>query len=212
MAGAFVGAWAETDPEEALAWTLDHLTGNARVGAMSGAVAGLVKKDRDAAVRLVSELPASREKLEAAAAIADSWAPGYSSNKPMPQPAIEWMEDLDSKSLERVLDRVAWRWMDNDRDGMAEFLTKPEAAVANRRVFASLGSQFAQHDPKGAMAWAQRLPDGRVEVAAESVFRSWHRSQPDEAKAWLESAGDGAAGELARKAARAVLEESAGEG
>ena len=120
------------------------------------------------------------------------------------------MVGLDGRSLGQVLDRVTWRWVRNDREGLAEFLTRPEAARAMERTYSRVASELAQHDPKGAMEWAGELPEERVKVAAQAVFSSWHGSQPEAAMAWLEDVPEsaGAKDALAREAAQEILDKA----
>ncbi|HSP41243.1 MAG TPA: hypothetical protein VLO11_00090 [Luteolibacter sp.] len=75
--------------------------------------------------------------------------------------------------------------------------TDPQAALAHldtlpesnsrRQAISDLFNAWGRHDPQAALRHAAQLPPDEVESATGSVLRSWVRTHPEEAAAWLKA-------------------------
>src|SRR6185503_12679663 len=114
LSPAFVEAWAEKDPNNALAWCEANLTGSSLAQTVGSIVNGVAQKNLPAAAEFVARMKLSPARAEAAAAVAKHWFPGWRSGKPAPAGAIAWLAGLDTASTRRALEQVQWKWSNGD--------------------------------------------------------------------------------------------------
>ena len=182
---AFVEVWAKQDASGALAWCESNLTGSSLVDAVGGVMKGAAAKDVAKAAKLVSTMPASRGRAEAAVAVARKWMPEFSATTPVKSEAIAWMDSLDSESVRRILEEVHWRWSESDPQSMAAFIAASNPDQIPSHAYNTLARSMARKNPMEALEWASQLPPERAITTGGDAFREWRQSQPDAALKWL---------------------------
>ena len=185
LSPAFVEAWAEKDPNNALAWCEANLTGSSLAQTVGSIVSGVAQKNLPAAAEFVAGMKLSPARAEAAAAVAKYWFPGWRSGKPAPGGALAWLAGLDAASTRRALEQVQWKWSNGDPKSMAEFLATLESDRIPPSADLHVARSLVRQSPQDAFAWASRLPTDRSLAAGREAFAEWSHAQPELAKKWL---------------------------
>jgi hypothetical protein len=181
LAKPLVEAWAKSAPNDALAWSLDNLRGEARSKAVAGVVEGVAQKDTAAAASLVGSLEPGGAKNSAAGALALKWF-----HKSGPEPVIEWLSTLPDADTRRAgMEQIQWNWQMRNPAAVAAFLTGPHASLANSHLVQNAAAEQARRDPEAAMEWTGKLPSSILPMAREEVLQTWVQSRPEAAAAWL---------------------------
>jgi len=183
-----VEVWAEEDPQAALGWCQEHLSGsdlNKSVGLLAR---GAAAKDVASTASMVAGLESSPARTQAGIEVAKAWFPQSSpSNRKVTSEAVDWLQNLDDPEMQgKILKEISWGWGESDRDGLMDFLSSPHAAQAPDEVFERAARNFAAHDLDAAFKWSETLPVGHSNTVASQVFRSWLQNQPESAGNWLE--------------------------
>ena len=179
--------WAKDEPQEALAWCDEHLTGADLTEAISKLVEGVAAVDIDSAADLVGELEPGEPQQQAAVAVAKKWFPwGFESSGEVPPQAVEWLRGLeDPKVLEAALDEVSWSWSTHDVEGFRSFVTEKGIQSLTAQAFGQLMSASVRNDPEGTLEWASGLGEERSLSASNKAFGSWLYMQPEQASTWF---------------------------
>ena len=183
---AFVEVWAKQDAAGALAWCESNLTGSSLAEAVGSVMKGAAAKNVATAADLVSAMPPSRARAEAAASVARKWMPEFSSSNPVKPETIAWMSGLDPASKKRILEEVHWRWSESDPQSMAAFIASSSAEEIPSHAYNTLARSMARKNPAQALEWASQLPGDRAIATGGDAFREWRQSQPDVALRWLQ--------------------------
>jgi hypothetical protein len=187
LSAPFVEAWGKHDPESALTWCEENLTGTTLAESVGGLVKGAAQNDVRAAADLVNSLKPSAARTEGALAVAIKWMPEYNARKPVEPEMQNWLAQLDTQSIRRVLDDVQWRWAENDPKGFADFLQQLKPDQITERTYSHLSRTFARTNPEQALDWASKLPDNSAITAGQEAFSTWFQAQPELSMQWLQS-------------------------
>jgi hypothetical protein len=185
LSPAFVEAWAKQDTASAMTWCAENLNGTSLGRAVAGLMKGAAEKDVTGAAALVTGMEPSHARTEAALAIAKTWFPGLSSDTRAGPEAVAWLASLDSDSVKRVVDEVAWGWATSDPRSMAAFLTQSSSEQVPPYAYDLLGRELARKSPSESLEWANQLPENRKLSAGGAAFAEWRSSQPEAAMKWL---------------------------
>ncbi len=152
-------AWAQRDPQSAVAWAHEHGEGEKGEDGkpnedgnhlMVGVIAGLVKGNLDQAALLAQNEPRSRARGE----MMDKVLDGYFKQR-SPEAARDWVTGLPEGAF---------------RDGITRRLT----------------SRLADQDVKSTAQWVENLPAGAARGGAMTeVIDRWSEKNPNEAGTWL---------------------------
>ena len=148
---------------------------------------GLASEDWEHAATLVSELSPSAGKSAAAIEVARKIFPDWNTTGAVSTEAKQWLSNLDTAAFQKVIDRMSWNWVRADYKDFANYLASPEASAAPASAISDAARTYANQDPENAVAWAQKLPENKAYVAAQSAFNVWYGTQPDRALEWLSS-------------------------
>lgn len=183
----FVEAWGKREPEAALAWCEDNLTGTTLAQAVGGLVKGAAENDVQEAAALVESLKPSAARTEGAIAVAQKWMPGYGSREPVKSELKTWLAQLDTQSLRRVLENLQWRWSESDPKGFGDFIKELRPEQVPPHSYGHISRSFARSDPEQALEWASTLQGSAALSAGQEAFSTWFESQPDPSIRWLQS-------------------------
>jgi hypothetical protein len=185
LSPSFVESWGKQDSAAALKWCESNLTGTTLVQSVGGLLKGAAAKDIGQAAQLVSSMAPSLVRAEAAAQVAETWLPEFSSGKPVKAETITWLESLDPDSVRGVLNKVVWRWSSSDPKTLAAFLERQPNAKIPIETYQTLARQLSRDTPLEAVDWAARLPEQAAVLAGAAAFAEWRGSQPEAASKWL---------------------------
>jgi hypothetical protein len=185
MSAPFVEAWAKSDANAALAWCEENLSGSSQSQAVAGVFKGMAAKNASGAADLVLTMNPSASRAAAAVAVAEKWFPSFSSDKPVAQETLAWLEKLDGESARKVIERMQWSWAENDPKSMAAFLAKLNSEQIPANSYSSLARSMARKNPLEAIEWTSQLPAQQRLTAATDAFTEWQRSQPEAAQKWV---------------------------
>jgi hypothetical protein len=183
----FVEAWGKNDPEAALTWCEDNLTGSTLAESVGGLVKGAAQNDIRAAADLVNSLKPSAARSEGALAVAQKWMPEYGTRKPVAPEMLSWLAQLDTQSVRRVLDDIQWRWSENDSKGLADFIGTLNPDQIPSHVYSHISRNFARNNPEQALDWASQLQGNAAISAGQEAFSTWFQAQPETSMQWLQS-------------------------
>jgi hypothetical protein len=187
LSAPFVEAWGKHDPESALTWCEENLTGTTLAESVGGLVKGAAQNDVREAADLVNSLKPSAARSEGALAVAIKWMPDYGTRKPVEPEMKEWLAQLDTQSIRRILDDVQWRWSENDPKDFADFLQQLRPEQITERTYSNLSRNFARNNPEQALDWASKLPETAAVSAGQEAFSTWFQSQPELSLQWLQA-------------------------
>ena len=100
--------WAKEDPQEALAWCEEHLTGVELGESLTKLVEGMAKVDIESAAHLVGELEPGRAQQKAAVAVAQKWFPSHYGASEIPAKAIDWLRNIEDVEMKEEILRIGW--------------------------------------------------------------------------------------------------------
>ena len=181
-----VEAWAKEDPQEALAWCQEHLTGKDLSDSITKLVQGAATVDMESAATLVGGLESGRLQQQAARTLAKKWFPApFGSNSQIPPQAVEWLRSIEDKELkEAILEEVDQTWSEYDAEGYWDFVLEEGNQSLSVSSFNHLVIASIQSDPEGTMAWASGLEGERSLDALSDAFGNWQILQSAQATAY----------------------------
>ncbi len=210
---ALYGIWASSDPDAALA-ALDQVKGTVRTSAFAAVIANYCKKDPVAALALLQSLPplqthdlyprlfkgwAAKDPAAAAAAALNlplgptrnetlkSTAAGWMTNDPAA--TLAWVNTWTAGALkDGVVAQVLTTMSDKDAPGVAALLADYKIPPGDTRnnLLRTLAAKFAEQDPAGALAWADKNLVGQDFVSATAnILQQISTTDPAAAVAYL---------------------------
>jgi len=174
---------AERDPERA--WTIvGRLQDDSdRRWASGGFVAGLARKNLDAARQWVEELPAGDLKSVAANALVQQWVKQDLSS------ARQWAESLaqeESGAYHSLLSVVASSWALREPEAAGRWMAELSRGKKGLPPWHPIARELAYVDAAAATIWAQQLPEGDDRhKALETISEVWASRDPEAARAWI---------------------------
>ena len=182
--GLFMMDSGRMTPEQAAAWAIEQLGGDARAAVISRAAAAMAARDPVAALALGEGLVGAPQ-ARFLASFASGWAAAD------PQAARQWASKLGDPGLRaRVLDRILDADVSADPARAARNLAEmpPDATPARSVAFMRVASGWAGKDTLAAMSWAAGLADEADRAAAQ---RGIENVAPVGIGAMLDSGDDG---------------------
>ena len=182
-----IEAWAKEDPQQALAWCEEHLTGPALTESMTTLMRGVAAVNIELAADLVRDLEPGRPKEQAARMLASQWFPErWSTDSKIPQQAVEWLRSIEENDLkEAILEEVDGAWAEHDAEGYWDFVLEEGNQSLSVSSFHNLVNASMRSDPKGTLEWASGLEGERSLDALDTAFGNWQLIQPTQATAWF---------------------------
>lgn len=203
----YVKALAKTQPDEALEWAGEHLSGYPLAQAMGSIAATRFTTDPDAAKEMVASLSAGGTQQTAAAAITMAWA------KTDPVGAVSWWLEfphdtngpteftrLRSQLTKAQLEEFSTYALAPETPALPSILASlavnyenpastvdqvESASGANReRILTSAISYWANQDPAAAAARLTESPDLLSAPRAKRITDQWYQSDRQAAVAW----------------------------
>ena len=193
-------AWAQTDPQEAIAWARQNHEGDDANPWMVGVIRGLVPSDPALATQLMLEMPRSRERGDALAAVlpkiiaqgsdvAKNWVSSITDEslrdgavrmltgelaKTDPGGAAEWLTSMGGEAAQRELDDVISTWAGTDRSAAEAYFRQLPAGQARSNALRGLTNQLALSDPSAAARFLeQHAGDANDRVYQQFVWHSF---------------------------------------
>lgn len=173
-------AWAGRDPEAAVAWAAQNHTGDGANPHMPGIIQGIAASDPLRATQLLTEMPFSRERGAALAAMLPHLI------RQGPDAARIWVAGLEDERLrDGAMVRLAEQLASVDPKGTAEWLVANPGAAADQRLN-NVFDAWARQDQAGAIASFNSLPPGAARSNAfRGVVSAVAASDPQAAAAML---------------------------
>lgn len=168
--------WIQTDPEAALNWANQSLSGKSKIEALALAGSIISKTDPPRAALLFENIPYGLGRDALLKDIASNWAAVDS------KLAIAWLNGLDSVDRNMGIMAMAEGWASSKPLEAAEFgSTLP--SEQKLQFLEMVMSQWASEDPISAIAWIkesyelQSLPDSIM----RRTYESWALKDPQQA-------------------------------
>jgi len=147
-------AWAGRDPQAAIAWAEMSHTGDGANPHMAGIIRGMAGDDPLRATQLLTDMPFSRERGDALAAILPHLI------RQGPDAARIWVSGIaDERLREGAMTRVAEQLAATDPKGTAEWLVANPSQATNSRLD-DVVAAWARKDQTAAVSYLNSLPPG----------------------------------------------------
>ena len=212
-----LATWAASDPQGAIAWARTNHEGDGANGLMVGVIRGLASSDPALASQLMTEMPFSRERGDALAAIlphmleqgtdaAKSWVTSLTDERLRdgatrrladelmrtdPADAAKWLAANPGEESGRGIDDAVTRWADTDPGAAIAFYDSMPAGDMRSDALRGLTNQMATKDPQAAAAFLeQHVGDANDRVYQQFVWHSF-REEPQLAADYIGRIEDG---------------------
>ncbi|GAA5484083.1 hypothetical protein [Haloferula sargassicola] len=212
-----LATWAASDPQGAIAWARTNHEGDGANPLMVGVIRGLAASDPTLASQLMTEMPYSRERGEALAAVlpqmleqgadvAKSWISSLEDERLRdgavrrladqlmrtdPADAAHWLAANPGQESGRGIDDAVTAWADQDKEGALAFYESLPSGDMRSNALRGLTNQMATENPREA---AQFL-DRNSADADDRVYQQfvWHafRGDPEVAVNYIGHIQDG---------------------
>lgn len=173
-------AWAGRDAEAAIAWATQNHQGDGANPHMAGIIQGIAASDPLRATQLLTEMPFSRERGTALAALLPHLI------QQGPDAARIWVAGLtDERLRDGAMIRLAEQLASTDPAGTAKWLID-NPGQASRDRLNNVFDTWARQDRAAATAYFNSLPPGETRSnALRGVVSAVATSDPQEAAAML---------------------------
>ncbi len=160
--GSVLATWAGNDPAAAERWALDHFDGDGPNPYMASVIRGVAAQDISKAAELALSMPRSRERGEAANAIAEALLM-QGADAALAFPAtITGDDSLRAGLVQMISDRL----VSKDPDRIATWLAAMDNGDVQNRASRRVANALAREDVTKASAWVSTLkPEARAEAA-----------------------------------------------
>jgi hypothetical protein len=166
-------AWAEGLPEGAI-----------KASAFDRVAENFAREDPEAAAEWVKSHAGNEYAERAIREVAEELG------RDDPSAAVRWLAELPDESQSRAIHQSMERWTKEDPVAAGEYLTAMPASATRDAAVRSFANELDGSEPRVAADWAGTIRDEQVRLETLSgVARSWIRSDPEEARAWLPSSG-----------------------
>lgn len=167
---AIVAQWAKKDPQAALDWIEEKMTGG-RSQAYAAWIKAAASNGMDKAAVLVASLPEGNGRDYATRTLAVEWA-----NKDLPG-AVNWIKNMPESADRRdAYGSVVGRWAEKDQAGFKDFIaTVPKNELPEEYSYYIYTRNKEDQDKN--VAWAASLPEDRRRPVFENAFAqaAWNR-------------------------------------
>ncbi len=181
-------AWANSDLRAAAAWISSLPDDPARAVSARAFSYEAARDDPLDALRMVIDLPASRERDDAVTYAISQWASGDAAS------ASSWaLQVSDPQLRQRLFSAIAVgaaTLSPSDAAALAALALEPGPRQAD--VVVSIVQRWAQSSPRAAAEWLAQFPDGPVQLAAvENLSAIWGTRDPAGLSNWIQYLSDG---------------------
>ncbi|RYD28453.1 MAG: hypothetical protein EOP86_23070 [Verrucomicrobiaceae bacterium] len=171
---ALVAQWAKTDPQAALDWIEEKMTGG-RAQAYGSWIAAVATKGMHQAASLLATLPEGEGRDQATRTLAAQWV------EKDPKAAVNWIKTMPETADRReAYGSVMYQWAQSDKEGYRNFIaTAPFAELPES--FGDYSYSGDKTDQEKQVLWAMSLPEDRRTQLFNNAFSqaSWNRSAPE---------------------------------
>jgi len=179
--------WAQKNSLEALAWAESLPAGRSRSEAIKAVGSTWAQHDPAA---VAAEISRNRDRWDGDTikAMALSWS------KMDPRAAMAWIDGLPKADQEAAWSRFRLDVRQLGTDATLELLSAVPSEQRRAEMASQIASELARENPRAAMAWAERLPEGELRTRAlRPALDQLAASNPVEAVGYVASlpAGDG---------------------
>jgi len=183
-----IGRWAQTNPREAAAATLQLPPGEALNSAVSRLAQEwtLAASDKSEVLAWVSRLPEGRARSEALESVFESW-----SSRDAAGAQKAWAA-LADKNKDEALTSLAAGWSRAKPADAARWAATMADQPGGRNALNRAVSSWAEASPAEAAAFVQSLPDSTRSGLTSRLIESWYDADPFAAAEWLKRQPSGA--------------------
>ncbi len=176
------GRWAEKDPTQAMQAFL-QLSGEQKRLAVNGMVTTLVRKDSQAAVALLSQMPAGKIHDSVQQALISTWV-GLD-----PQAALAWVQSLPSSvEKDKAFGQMAGNLNFADAQAAWTVVQSLPPSQAKDDAIPQIIGKLGQTDLAAALNLVNQMPPGPVSDRARLfIASSWTQSDPQAALAYWQT-------------------------
>jgi hypothetical protein len=177
-----LSSWASYDPDGALAFAEANHTGDEANPLLVGVIQGLARDDMNRATSLLQTLPRSRERGDALNSLVPLLlADGVDS-------AVTWSNAISDETLRSgALTYIARDLSSSDPSKAAELVLNVSDQEAKIRAIDDIAESWAEQDLDAAIAFTEGLEPELQAEAAEGVVGELASKDPQEASRWMET-------------------------
>ena len=160
--------WAIKDPAAAIGWSEEHLHGEARKKAVSGAIRQVVQVDQELAMNLVMKMTPGPIRNESASQLLNGFlSPAELSGAPQ---LAEWINSFPDAAAKNYMLYQNWSALSSRSPELAKTLCASEdPEIASNQRISTLATSLYANAPESFETWAQSLPDRNRRIAEAAV-------------------------------------------
>ena len=170
------------DPEKALKWADQTVTGEKRAMIVGAVLARLVNSSSGHALAYIESMPPGSVRDQAFVIMMNGWA------KSDLAAAVRYCETISNdKEGAMAMLGVADEWMVKDMQGVVEYLRNANDNIWLQKLANTAVSHRMQNeDPLTVMEWARSLPSVIRKGASDRVITTWTAKDPAAVASYLE--------------------------
>jgi len=176
-----MGRWAQTNPREAAAATLQLPPGEALNSAASRLAQewALSSTDKSEVLAWVSQLPEGRARSEALESVFESWSTRDAAG------AQKALAGLSDNNKDEALTSLAAGWSRAKPADAARWAASVVDQPGGRNALSRALTTWADASPVEAAAFLQSLPDNKRSGLTSQLIERWYDADPFAAAEWL---------------------------
>ena len=160
--------WAIKDPAAAIGWSEEHLHGEARKQAVSGAIRQVIHVDKKLAANLVLEMTPGSIRNETASQLLEGFLnPAESTGAPQ---LAEWITSFPDAAARNYMLDDNWSRLSRSSLDLAKTLcASDDPEIASNPRISTLATSLYANAPESFETWARSLPDRNRRIAEAAV-------------------------------------------
>ena len=177
-----VRGWAESAPDQAIAWARALPPGDNQNSAMAALAGGLAGSDVTRAESIFQQCSPEAQKLA---------VPSFAEN--LLDQGVDkvraWVESIPAGPAQSdAFGYVAAAWSNQNPTAATQWLNAlPQGKARDTAIAGFVGPAF-DRDPEGAVAWVREISDPRDrDEQTEKLMRHWLKTDSSAARAWLDA-------------------------
>ena len=183
-----VESWSKSDPEAALDWSQQSLTGRLRNDSIERVVLASAFSKRASPRDLLAQIESPEAYHQAVVGLSHKlWGQNYNKS-PKYREAITWFDDVNEpRTFDKIFPEFSSFLANYDFEQFQELMKSPRAQTVSERSFTYGMDAYASYgEPEEAMDVILEVPSAYLPKSSASVFSSWYGKEPEAAAAWAE--------------------------
>lgn len=186
LTSTLVEAWAKEDPESALSWSQENLSGQVASEAIQKILnASAFSKQANPRELLAQIESQSLRNQTAVNLVRNIFKDGWDPNNRKYREIIGYFHDIeDPYAMGQILHRTKKFWLKYDREGYYELLSSPKGYSLSPSSYRFQIRSLAYDNIGKAIELVSNAPEQHMVHSIGGVFGVWHKNNRQDAESW----------------------------